>query len=149
MSDSSLYDRDFYAWANEQAALLRAGKLAAADIAHIAEEIESMGKTEKRELVSRLTVLLLHLLKWRFQPLLQGASWRTTIRNQRLDITDHLADNPSLKAHLPEAMTRAYRKAIGEASLETGLPETTFPTTCPWTFEQIMDTQFWPEAESH
>ena len=144
MTDPTLYDRDFYAWANEQAALLRAGKLAAADIAHIAEEIESMGKTEKRELVSRLAVLLMHLLKWQYQPLLQGASWRTTIRNQRFDIDDHLADNPSLTTQIPEIMMRAYRQALGKASLETGLPETTFPATCPWTFDRVMDDAFWP-----
>ena len=144
---SRLYDQDFYAWANEQAELLRAGNLSAADIEHIAEEIESMGKTEKRELVSRLTVLLLHLLKWRYQPNLQGPSWRTTIVNQRFDIVDHLDDNPSLKSLLAEAMTRAYRKAIRDAGLETGLPEATFPTTCPWTFEQIMDETFWPSEQ--
>ena len=146
---ASLYDQDFYAWANEQAALLRAGKLNAADIEHIAEEIESMGKTEKRELVSRLAVLLLHLLKWRYQPLLQGPSWRTTIINQRFEIADHLADNPSLKSQLAEAMTRAYRRAIGEAALESGLPGKTFPPTCPWSFEQTVDEGFWPEAETH
>jgi len=105
-----------------------------------------MGKTEKRELVSRLTVLLMHLLKWRFQPLLQGPSWRLTIRNQRMDIEDHLSDNPSLKAQIPDAMARAYRKALGEAALETGLPETTFPATCPWTFEQVSAAGFWPES---
>lgn len=145
MSKSALYDEDFYAWANEQAALLRDGKLSAADIEHIAEEIESMGKTEKRELVSRLTVLLVHLLKWQFQPLLQGPSWRTTIRIQRIDITDHLTDNPSLKALIPEAIARAYTKARMESAAETGLPEATFPAACPWTFEQAMDEGFWPE----
>ena len=79
MPKTPLYDRDFYAWANEQASLLRKGDLSHADIEHIAEEIESMGKTEKRELISRLTVLLLHLLKWRFQPTLRGKSWRLSI----------------------------------------------------------------------
>lgn len=142
----TLYDTDFYAWANEQAALLRAGKLDAADIENIAEEIESMGKAEKRELVNRLTVLLMHLLKWQFQPLLQGSSWRITIRRQRLDIVDLLDDNPSLKPQIADAMTRAYRRAIGEAALETGLPESTFPPVCPWPFEQAMDRDFWPEA---
>jgi len=142
----TLYDTDFYAWANEQAALLRAGKLDAADIENIAEEIESMGKAEKRELVNRLTVLFMHLLKWQYQPLFQGASWRTTIFNQRLDISDLLDDNPSLKPQIPEAMTRAYRRAIGEACLETGLPERTFPSTCPWSFEQAMSPEFWPEG---
>ncbi|HEY3718618.1 MAG TPA: DUF29 domain-containing protein [Roseiarcus sp.] len=84
MSDSN-YDSDFYAWANEQAALLRAGRLGQADIEHIAQEIESMGRTEKRELVSRLRVLLVHLLKWRFQPTGRGSSWKASIRVQRLD----------------------------------------------------------------
>ena len=80
---STAYEADFYAWANEQAALLRAGKLSEADIANIAEEIESIGKTEKRELINRLAVLLLHMLKWRFQPGRRGASLEVTIRNQR------------------------------------------------------------------
>ena len=139
------YEKDFYAWANEQAALLRSGKLAEADIAHIAEEIESMGKTEKRELTARLTVLLLHLLQWRHQPNLRGASWRATIAVQRLDIADLLEDNPSLKSVLAEALARAYRKAIKEAERETGLPEAAFPAACPWTFEQAAAAGFWPD----
>jgi Domain of unknown function DUF29 len=141
---SETYDRDFYAWANEQAALLRAGRLADADIAHIAEEIESMGKTEKRELVSRLTVLLLHLLKWEFQPARRGASWEATIKVQRNRLEDHLDDNPSLKAITPEAVRRAYGDAVIEAEAETGLRAGTFPATCPWSFEQITDHEFWP-----
>jgi len=147
MSKSGLYEQDFYAWANEQAALLRSGQLTDADLENIAEEIESMGRSEKRELVNRLAVLLLHLLKWQFQPMLQGASWQLTIRNQRYDITDHLADNPSLKSSLAEIMERSYRRAIGEAGLETGLPVKTFPITCPWSYDQIMAPDFWPEHQ--
>ncbi len=142
---TSLYESDFYAWANEQAALLRAGKLSAADIGNIAEEIESMGRGEKRELVNRLTVLLMHLLKWQYQPLLQGPSWRTAIRIQRSDIADHLDDNSSLKSQIPDAIVRAYRKARMKAAAETGLQEITFPITCPWPFDQITDEDFWPE----
>ena len=142
---ANLYDTDFYAWANEQAALLRAGKLAAADIENIAEEIESMGKGEKRELISRLTVLLQHLLKWQFQPVRRGSSWETTIIVQRNDLTDHLEDNPSLRAKLDEAIKRAYRDAFFIASDETALPKETFPPVCPWSFEQIMDAAFWPD----
>jgi len=149
MPRSPLYDRDFYAWANEQAALLRDGKLTQADIEHIAEEIESMGKTEKRELISRLTVLILHLLKWQYQPMLKGQSWRATIRVQRRDLAGHLGDNPSLKTLLPEAIERAYGNAVIEAEAEIGLPESTFPATCPWPFEQMMDADFWPEGEAH
>jgi hypothetical protein len=141
---SNLYETDFYAWANQQAALLRAGKLAAADIEHIAEEIESMGKTEKRELISRLTVLLTHLLKWQFQPVRRGSSWETTIIVQRNDLADHMADNPSLEAKLPDAIAHAYRNAFLIASDETGLPRSTFPAECPWSFDQIMNPEFWP-----
>jgi Domain of unknown function DUF29 len=142
--DSS-YDRDFYAWANEQAALLRAGELAHADLEHIAEELESMGKGEKRELVSRLTVLLLHLLKWRFQPELRSTSWRLTVEEQRLQVDSHLADNPSLKALLGTAVADSYRLAVIGARRETGLSAATFPTHCPWSFDQLMDDEFWPE----
>ncbi len=144
MSKSALYDQDFYAWANEQAALLRAGKLSAADIEHIAEEIESMGKAEKRELVNRLTVLLLHLLKWQFQPVRRSNSWRATIRVQRLELSRHLRDNPSLKPKVPEAIADAHVTAVIQAADETGLPESAFPATCPWSFEQVMDAEFWP-----
>ena len=141
---ANLYERDFYAWANEQATLLRAGNLSAADIAHIAEEIESMGRTEKRELVSRLAVLLTHLLKWQFQSERRGMSWRATIRNQRRDLADHLVDNPSLKARLPEALSGAYERAIDAAAGETNLDPGIFPAACPWSFERIMDSEFWP-----
>jgi hypothetical protein len=140
-----LYEQDFYAWANEQAALLRAGKLSEADLEHIAEEIESMGKTEKRELINRLTVLLAHLLKWQHQPARRGASWEVTIVNQRRALARHLADNPSLKSKLPEAIDDAYIDARGEAYAETGLAKTSFPAACPWPFTQIMDDGFWPE----
>lgn len=103
-----------------------------------------MGRTEKRELVSRLAVLLLHLLKWRYQPERRGASWEGTIRVQRRDLADHLADNPSLKAKLPEAVDRGYGNAATLAPGETGLAKPTFPATCPWSVEQILDENFWP-----
>lgn len=140
------YERDFYAWANEQAALLRAGRLSEADIANIAEEIESMGRTERRELVNRLIVLLSHLLKWRFQPTRRSAGWEVAIRNQRRALVRHLADNPSLRSWRGEALAEAYLDARGEAYAETGLPEAVFPANCPWTFEEALDPDLWPEA---
>jgi len=143
---ASLYDQDFYAWANQQAALLRAGNLSEADIENIAEEIESMGKTEKRELISRLAVLLMHLLKWRYQPGLRGNSWRLTVKEQRHRVARHLADNPSLKATLAETIADAYGDAVLGAARETGLDESAFAETCPWSFSQMMDPEFWPEA---
>jgi hypothetical protein len=140
----SLYDTDFYAWANSQAALLRSGRLAAADIEHIAEEIESMGRSEKRELLNRLALLLMHLLKWQVQPMLRGNSWRATIKVQRREIARHLADNPSLMARLPEVLADAYGDAVLLAARESGLAESAFPASSPWTFGEIMDDGFWP-----
>ena len=140
----SLYDTDFFAWANAQAALLRSGRLAAADIEHIAEEIESMGRSEKRELLSRLALLLMHLLKWQVQPTLRGNSWRAAIKVQRREIARHLADNPSLAARLPEVLTDAYGDAVLLAARESGLAEAAFPASNPWTFGEIMDDGFWP-----
>ena len=135
---SDLYDADFYAWATEQAALLRAGRLHAADIAHIAEEIESMGRSEKRELTSRLSVLLTHLLKWDAQPVRRGRSWLLTIREQRREVAEVMDDNPSLRPLLPALLAEAYARALLAAQRETGLPESAFPAACPWTFEQAM-----------
>jgi hypothetical protein len=127
MSNSVLYERDFYAWSQEQAELLRLGKFSEADIANIIEEIETLGRSEMRELVSGLRVLLLHLLKWQYQPNLQGLSWRATIIVQRGELADHLTESPSLKSRLPEAMARAYRLALAEAAVETGLAKQIFP----------------------
>jgi hypothetical protein len=141
---SPLYDRDFYAWSREQAELLRTGKLAEADIEHIAEEIDSMGRAEKRELVSRLSVLLLHLLKWRYQPGKRGPSWEASVRVERNRIVDHLGDNPSLRPLLCQALASAYRDAALEAVAETGMPGSTFPETCPWAVEDVLDDGFWP-----
>jgi hypothetical protein len=85
-----------------------------------------MGRTEKRELISRRAVLLLHLPKWRCQPDKRGASWEASIRVKRNRVADHLDDNPSLKPLLPQALTLAYRDAALEAIAETGLPEPRF-----------------------
>ena len=138
---SDLYHRDFHAWANEQVSLPRMGKLSDADVGNIAEEIATLGRHEKRELAGRLTVLLHRLLEWRFQPQRRSRSWEVSIANTRDELVDHLADNPSLKALLPEAMTTAYRRARRTASNKTGLLESALPDECPWTFDQAMQDQ--------
>ena len=143
---SSLYEQDFFAWANEQAALLRSGRLDQADIDHIAEEIESMGRTEKRELVSRLAVLLMHLLQWRLQPTMRSASWRLTIEVQRRELACHLEDNPSLKSRLGEAIEAAYGDAALNAARETGIDKAQFPAVCPWPHDDISSPDFWPDG---
>lgn len=142
---TSLYDRDFHAWSRQQAELLRAGELAQADLEHITEEIESVGKTVNRELVSRLTVLLLHLLKWRYQPEGHSNSWRLSIANLHDEIADPLDDNPSLKSVLDEVARSAYRYARRKAAIETNRGEERFPPQCPSSFAQGTDAAFWPE----
>lgn len=128
MFDSTtLHDRDFYAWTLQQAVLLREGRLSEADIDHIAEELESMGASERRELTDRLAVLMAHLLKWQFHPGLRGNSWRNTIDVQRFDVKELLEDNPSLSAELGQRMEKAYAKSLLLAVRETGLSKQMFP----------------------
>jgi hypothetical protein len=143
--NTSLHEQDFYAWTQQQSELLRAGKLSEADILSIAEEIEDMGRHQKRELESRLKVLFMHLLKWHYQPGYRGNSWRYSLEEQRAELRDHLSDNPSLKHKLPEAIERGYKYAIMGAAKETGLPKSTFPASCPWSFEQAMDDECFPD----
>jgi Domain of unknown function DUF29 len=142
---NTLYDLDFYAWANEQASLLRAGRFAEIDVDNIAEEIESMGRSQKSELVNRLAALLAHLLKWRYQPSHRGNSWRLTIEEQRRRLADHLADNPSLNAQIDSALQRAYRLARLQAARETGLGRDAFTDGSPFAFDQIAADDFWPD----
>lgn len=138
------YEKDFYAWAIHNAKLLREGKLSEIDIEHIAEEIESMGKSEKRELMNRLAVLFAHLLKWEFQSERRGNSWRYTIKEQRARLKDLLADSPSLKKSLEEKIDDVYQYALIMASGETGLTEETFPERCPFSLAQALDDGFFP-----
>lgn len=146
LDPSALYEEDFFAWANTQAGLLRAGCLAQADFEHIAEEIESMGKGELRELENRLAVLLLHLLKWQFHPQRRGRSWELTIKEQRRKLKRHLEQNPSLGPRLAQAMADAYGDAILAAARETELPEETFPSVCPYGTDQTLDDPWLPDG---
>jgi hypothetical protein len=139
------HDEDFYGWAMVEANLLRQRKWDELDIEHLAEELESMGASEKREIRSRMKQLIKHLLKWKYQPNLQCRSWKNSIRNQRLELSDVIKDNPSLKPSLNENMREAYVRALVDAVEETGIYKENFPTECPYTFEQLMDDTFYPE----
>lgn len=141
------YDQDFFAWAMDTAKLLRAGRFAEVDVAHVAEELESLGKSEKRELVSRLTVLLAHLLKWKYQPVKRTRSWRNTILTQRMDIQELLTDSPSLRSILEQSIAIAYKKAVLYAENETDMDTGTFPAVCPFTYEEILNKDFPTEGE--
>ena len=139
------YDEDIVAWARQQAQLLRAKRFAELDIEHIAEEIEDVGKSEQRELASRMAVLLAHLLKWRYQPGRRGSSWEATIHTQRNSIARRLRRTPSLVNALNEAewWADAWDDALAAAIEETGL--TDFPATCPWEAEQVLNPEWLPD----
>ena len=140
------YEKDVVAWATEQAALLRAGNFSALDIEHIAEEIEDVGKSEQRELASRLAVLLAHLLKWQCQPERRGASWQTTLRIQRAAIARRLDKTPSLKPMLNDGdwITDMWGDARQQAATEMQIGVALLPESCPWSMAQVLDEGFLP-----
>jgi len=140
----TLYETDFYAWTQQQATLLREEEFAELDLHNLIEEIEAVGRSEKRELASRLQVLLMHLLKWQYQENLRSRSWQSTIRTQRSDLARLLADNPSLRTTVAEVISQIYPDAMLDASEETGLLATTFPATCPYAAGEVLDRTFWP-----
>ena len=137
------HDDDFYAWTQEQAQLLRTGKFNQIDFHYIAEEIEDMGRSEKRELESRLELLLMHLLKWQFQSNLRSRSWQLTIKEQRLRLEKLLAENPSLKSFLADSLEKIYQLAMISAERETGL--SSFPESCPYSLTEIFTSEFLPD----
>lgn len=140
------YDDDVVAWANEQARLLRAGRFDLLDIEHLADEIEDVGKSEQRELASRMAVLLAHLLKHQHQPERQGSSWQRTITEQRARIRRRLKKTPSLKGCLSDTdwWLDAWGDAVELAARESGLDTTHFPLACPWTAAEILDDDWLP-----
>lgn len=144
---ASTYETDVVAWANEQAALLRSGNLSALDIEHIAEEIEDVGKSEQRELASRMAVLLAHLLKWEFQSERRNPSWSATIKVQRKDIAIRLRKTPSLNCVLtdPDWIDLAWADGRMVATKETGIGLDIFPESCHWTMQQVISNEFWPD----
>ena len=139
------YEKDFYAWTAHNAKLLREGRLSEIDIEHIAEEIESMGKSEKRELISRLAVLLAHLLKWQFQPEKQSNSWKYTIEEQRDEVLELLEERPSLRHEIQDKLDRSYRKAMLWAATEMGVNKSIFQEKCSFSLEETLNKNFYPE----
>ena len=139
------YDKDFYSWTQEQAELLKHGRFSELDIDNLIEEVETMGRTEKRELESRLTVLLFHLLKWKYQDVRQCRSWELSIIEQRLKFEETLKENPGLKSKLNDMLKKAYRYAVIEASKETKISIKIFPELCPWELDKITDSEFYPD----
>ena len=147
-TNAELYKQDFFAWTQTTAAMIRAGKWYDIAPEALAEEVESLGARDHRELRRRLQRLVTHLLKWQYQPSRRqtGHSWRSTIRTQRQEIADLLEQSPSLRRTAPDALQARYALAREHASVQTRLPLATFPETCPWTPEQVLNTDFWPEG---
>ncbi|MBF0336249.1 MAG: DUF29 domain-containing protein [Nitrospirae bacterium] len=140
-----LYEVDFYQWAFHNADLLRQGRFTEIDLENIVEELEGMARNNKRELLSRLKVLIMHLLKWQYQPNRRSRSWRETINNQRVEINFLLDDNPSLKYKIEAVIAKGFIEAKLSFEDETGISAKELPETCPYTFGQIMERGFRPE----
>jgi len=144
MKTTELYDADFAEWTRHNAELLRSGRAAEADLDHIAEEIEDMGRRERRSLHNRCVRLIEHLLKWHYQPERRGSSWTRTIVLQRRGIRRLLDENPSLKPDLDHILTEAYDDVVAVVSAITKRHRTEFPPACPFSTGQLLDDEFWP-----
>jgi hypothetical protein len=134
----SLYEADYVAWLEEQVAHLRAGRLSALDVGNVAEELEGLMRSQRQQLENRLEVLILHLLKWDHQPDQRANRWRATVAEQRGRIRRLLRDSPSLRPGLQEAAHEVYPEAVEQAAIETGLDQTTFPSSLPYSVDQIL-----------
>jgi len=155
MSLALEYDRDFDAWIQQHIALLKQGRVTEIDVEHLIEELEDMGRSNRRELVNRFIPLIAHLLKWQHQykqlqerwDSFTGGSWKGTIIEQRVKIAKLFKQNPSLKSNLQDAISEAYPDALDIAMNETDLPKSTFPDSCPYTIDQLLDRKFYPDPQ--
>ena len=141
------YETDVVAWANEQASLVRAGRFDLLDLKHIAEEIEDVGKSEQRELASRMSVLLMHLIKWQFQAQKRSVSWTLTVKEQRRLCVRRIQKTPSLAPLLTDAewIDDVWIDAKALAEKETGIDQGTLPEVCPWVMADVL-TEAWLPA---
>ncbi|MDJ0730546.1 MAG: DUF29 domain-containing protein [Crocosphaera sp.] len=142
---TKLYNKDYCLWLEETVQLLREGKLTELDVNHLIEEIEDMGISQKNALESNLIVLLMHLLKWKYQSDKQSGSWRRSIREHRRRILKAFRNSPSLKRYFEEIFNESYQEARKQAADETELSLNTFPETCPFKIEQILDPEYLPK----
>ncbi|MFB2976249.1 DUF29 domain-containing protein [Microseira sp. BLCC-F43] len=141
----SLYETDYLKWIETTVEKLRVKDFSNIDWENLIEEFEDMGRSERRSLKSNLIIVLLHLLKWQYQPELRSGSWKGSIVEHRRRIREAVKDSPSLKPYIEEVFAECYLDAIEQASAETGLPEATFPQLCPYTSTEVLDSNFMPE----
>jgi hypothetical protein len=140
----SLYEADYVKWIDATAAAIKQGNLDAVDWDHLLEEIEDMGRRERKSFKSNLIVLLLHLLKWQYQPQQRSNSWKGSIVEHRRRILESLEESPSLGPFFEEILAQAYQDAVDQAEAETGLARETFPTSCPYEPDDITEKGFLP-----
>lgn len=139
------HEKDVYGWAIHTAQLLREKKMNEVDFDNIIEEMEALGRSEKHELINRVSLVISHLLKWQFQPDFRGRSWHGTIKEQRKRAKMIIKENPSLKSKVEEVLIDAYDIALSLIEKETPIDLKLLPSQCPYTFEQIMNDEFYPE----
>ncbi|MEH2073255.1 MAG: DUF29 domain-containing protein [Nostoc sp.] len=144
-SNSDLYEQDFYLWIQTTAELLKQGRLTELDLENLIDEIETMGRSEKKALRSNLEVVLMHLLKYKYQAEKRSGSWRGTIREHRKRLREALEESPSLKPYFGEVFGLCYEDARLLAADETELHLATFPEQSPFTPEETLDPDFLPE----
>ncbi len=142
---NDLYEIDFYAWTQQQAELLRERRFDHLDLENLVDEVESVGKSEKREIQTHIELLVAHLLKWKYQPGSRGSSWRRTVFEQRQRIAAVVRDSPSLKSFQRKQVSDTYRAARLLAAQETGIAFGLFPDECPFTPDEVLDLEFSPE----
>jgi hypothetical protein len=143
MNIKTLYEQDFYSWIQHHVAFLKDSRFDEIDVDNLIEELEGMAKKDERDLISRLIILIAHLLKWQYQPDMQSNSWSSSIIEQRAQVLFLLEDVPSLRNKMPDAILRAYPKALEVAVKETGVSG--FPNQCPYRVEQLLDEDFYPD----
>ncbi|PZN79674.1 MAG: DUF29 domain-containing protein [Candidatus Methylumidiphilus alinenensis] len=143
--NSNLHENDLYAWTRQQVQLLKSGQLSALDVSNLIDEVDDMGGSIRNQLESRLEVLLMHLLKWQYQPNYRGRSWQLTIKEQRRKIERLIRKNPSLQNTLDQTLADAYGDAILAAAKETGMAENIFPEQCPYSIQQIIYSDYLPD----
>ena len=135
--DSVAYADDYAAWVEHQVRLLRERRTGELDFENLIDEVESLSVAVYRELVSALRLVLMHMLKWDYQPTHRTRSWQISLRNNRAEILDLLTENPSFKSRIEAALKKAYFQARGDASGETDLPLKVFPEVCPYDWTAI------------
>lgn len=141
-------NEDYYGWTQETIEKLRQGRLSEVSADDLIRELEEMASSDRNEVENRLIVLLAHLLKWKYQPERRGRSWNLTLKEQRRRIARRLRKSPSLKPTLEEIFDEAYLDAVTMAARETDKDEDVFPPTFAetgWSWEQVLDTEFYPD----